>query len=185
MSKTFSSLIPSVIIAAAPVAIATLPTTVLAIQYLTVEQTLQIMFPGEKMEKSELTLSKEQIDQIETDANITVDEPSIELWRSTSGNVVFIDRVLGKHEYIQYAVGIKADGSVQQIEILEYLENYGGQIKDGWWRDQFKGKNPDSQLSLNSDIKNISGATISCRHVTEGVKRVLRTYEIALPKVPS
>jgi len=30
------------------------------------------------------------------------------------------------------------------------------------------------------DIKNISRATLSCRHVTETVKRLLATYEIAL-----
>jgi hypothetical protein len=35
-------------------------------------------------------------------------------------------------------------------------------------------------LKLDSDIKNISGATLSCRHITDGVKRLLSFYEIAL-----
>jgi Na+-transporting NADH:ubiquinone oxidoreductase subunit NqrC len=33
---------------------------------------------------------------------------------------------------------------------------------------------------LNEGITNISGATLSCRHVTEGVRRVLATYEVCL-----
>jgi len=35
-------------------------------------------------------------------------------------------------------------------------------------------------LELNKDIRNISGATLSCRHVTEGVQRLLKVYNAAL-----
>ena len=42
------------------------------------------------------------------------------------------------------------------------------------------GKNANSTLKLDDDIKNISGATLSCRHITDGVKRLLAFYEIAL-----
>jgi len=38
----------------------------------------------------------------------------------------------------------------------------------------------DRRLNSNGDIKKISGATLSCRHITDGVKRVLASYEIAL-----
>jgi Na+-translocating ferredoxin:NAD+ oxidoreductase RnfG subunit len=48
------------------------------------------------------------------------------------------------------------------------------------WRAQFVGKTSKSTLKLDSDIKNISGATLSCRHITDGVKRLLAFYEIAL-----
>jgi Na+-translocating ferredoxin:NAD+ oxidoreductase RnfG subunit len=37
-----------------------------------------------------------------------------------------------------------------------------------------------SLLKLNGDIKNISGATLSSKHVTDGVKRVLRMYQSSL-----
>ncbi len=35
-------------------------------------------------------------------------------------------------------------------------------------------------MKLDADIRNISGATLSCRHVTEGVHRLLMVYEKAL-----
>ena len=47
---------------------------------------------------------------------------------------------------------------------------------------QFVGKTSQSPLKLDRDIKNISGATLSCRHVTDGVKRLLAFYEIALKR---
>ena len=39
---------------------------------------------------------------------------------------------------------------------------------------------PAASLKLSDDIRNISGATLSCRHVTETVKRLLATYDVAL-----
>ena len=91
-----------------------------------------------------------------------------------------VDEVVGKHEFITYAVGLNTNGSVKQIEVMDYRETYGGQIRNEDWRAQFVGKTSQSPLKLDRDIKNISGATLSCRHITDGVKRVLAFYEIAL-----
>jgi Na+-translocating ferredoxin:NAD+ oxidoreductase RnfG subunit len=81
---------------------------------------------------------------------------------------------------ITYAVGINANGTVKQIEILQYNESYGYEVRNASWRAQFVGKNSASPLQLNGDIKNISGATLSSKHVTDGVKRVLRMFESSL-----
>jgi len=35
-------------------------------------------------------------------------------------------------------------------------------------------------VRLDADIHNISGATLSCRHVTDGVRRLLSLYAHAL-----
>jgi len=81
--------------------------------------------------------------------------------------------VLGKHELITYALALDARGRVRGVEILEYLEAHGGEILDPAWRAQFVGKSTADPLKLDRDIRNISGATLSCRHVTDGVKRLL------------
>jgi FMN-binding protein len=87
-----------------------------------------------------------------------------------------------EHEFITYAVGLNANGSVKQIEVMDYRETYGGEIRNENWRGQFVGKTSESPLKLDRDIKNISGATLSCRHITDGVKRLLAFYEIALKR---
>ncbi len=99
------------------------------------------------------------------------------LFRASSGGIVGIDRVLGKHEYIKYAVGITAGGTVKQIEILEYNESYGYEVREASWRSQFVGKSASSPLQLNVDIKNISGATLSCKHITDGVRRLVGQFQ--------
>jgi Na+-transporting NADH:ubiquinone oxidoreductase subunit NqrC len=63
---------------------------------------------------------------------------------------------------------------------MEYRESYGYEVRDAKWRAQFTGKTARAPLRLDQDIKNISGATLSSRHVTEGVRRVLAFYEAAL-----
>jgi hypothetical protein len=91
-----------------------------------------------------------------------------------------VDEVYGKHEYITYAVALEVDGRVRQIEILVYRESYGYEIRNSAWRAQFIGKKSGDPLRLDDDIKNISGATMSCRHISEGVRRLLATYDYAL-----
>jgi Na+-translocating ferredoxin:NAD+ oxidoreductase RnfG subunit len=81
---------------------------------------------------------------------------------------------------ITYAVGIAPNGSVQGIEILEYVESYGYEVAEDNWRKQFVGKTAEDPLKLKKDIQNISGATLSCKHLTDGVKRVMVMYDLAL-----
>jgi Na+-transporting NADH:ubiquinone oxidoreductase subunit NqrC len=92
----------------------------------------------------------------------------------------FVDQVVGKHEFITWALGVNADGSVKGVEILDYRETYGAEVRDPKWRAQFVGKAHGADLRLNRDIRNISGATLSCRHLTDGVKRLLATYAVAV-----
>jgi len=93
---------------------------------------------------------------------------------------LMVDQVIGKSELITYAVALDAGGGVKSIEILDYREAHGGEIRLAGWRKQFAGKTGADPLELNKDIKNISGATLSCRHVTEGVQRLLKVYNAAL-----
>jgi Na+-transporting NADH:ubiquinone oxidoreductase subunit NqrC len=69
---------------------------------------------------------------------------------------------------------------VRDVEILEYRETYGGEVRNAAWRQQFVGKRFGSGVQLGKDIKNISGATLSSRHVTDGVRRLLATWELLL-----
>jgi Na+-translocating ferredoxin:NAD+ oxidoreductase RnfG subunit len=88
--------------------------------------------------------------------------------------------VIGKHELITYAVGLYADGSVRQVEVMDYREAYGYEVRNPAWRRQFAGKRAGDPLSLDRDIKNITGATLSCRHITEGIRRLLALHQVVL-----
>jgi Na+-translocating ferredoxin:NAD+ oxidoreductase RnfG subunit len=149
--------------------------------YMTDEAAVRSIFPpssfGDKFERKEFTLTPDQIVSIEKLSGEKVHNSKLAAFVDASKNLVFIDQILGKHELITIAVGIAYDGSVRGIEILEYRETYGSQVRGAEWRKQFVGKNTSSDLKLGSDIKNISGATLSSSHITVGVKRLVRTYD--------
>jgi hypothetical protein len=99
------------------------------------------------------------------------------IWRAESGGRLvgffIFDRVIGKHLYIDYAVALDPGGRIREVEILQYRESYGGEIRSPSWLAQFVGKTSASPLQVGNDIRNISGATLSSYHVTEGVKRIM------------
>jgi Na+-translocating ferredoxin:NAD+ oxidoreductase RnfG subunit len=102
------------------------------------------------------------------------------IWKAEAGGRLagyfVFDRVIGKHLYIDYTVALTPGGAVHSIEILEYRESYGGEVRSASWLAQFVGKTAGSPLKINGDIRNISGATLSSTHITEGVKRILAAY---------
>lgn len=148
--------------------------------YLTLEQAQHAMFPDASMVPAPIALSDEQRRAIERRSGVNVRNREQKIWRVAGGGYFILDEVVGKHEFITYALGLNADGSVKGIEIMDYRETYGDQIRDAEWRRQFTGKTSVDPLKLDVDIRNISGATLSCRHVTDGVKRLLALYEIVL-----
>jgi Na+-translocating ferredoxin:NAD+ oxidoreductase RnfG subunit len=158
-----------------------------ATQYIAVEQAQKLMFgPGAQFVRRDLKLEKDTARDIEKASGVKVRLPDVPLWEVTENGkpagYFIVDEVVGKHEFITYAVALEADGKVRQIEILDYRETYGYQIRNPQWRAQFVGKTLADPVKLETDIQNISGATLSCRHVTEGVKRILATYERVLRK---
>ena len=93
---------------------------------------------------------------------------------------VFVDEVIGREDFITYAVGIRADGKLLPVRVLEYRESHGGEIRNPRWLAQFAGRSTTQQLRFGTDIKNIAGATLSSEHVTAGVRRILAIRQTRL-----
>jgi len=98
------------------------------------------------------------------------------IWRASQGGKtlgwVMLDRVIGKVDLIDYAAGFDAQGTALGMEVLAYRESHGAEIKQSAWRKQFVGKKGPGTMRFADDIRNISGATLSCQHVTEGMQRL-------------
>ena len=124
-----------------------------AVQYLTVEEAQKAAFPSVRF--TEVQAGR--------------------VWKASGGGVFVLDHVIGKHLYIDYAVALEG-GHVKRVDILAYRESYGGEVRSPSWLAQFVGKTAASPLKVGGDIRNISGATLSSLHVTEGVKRILGAY---------
>jgi Na+-translocating ferredoxin:NAD+ oxidoreductase RnfG subunit len=161
------------------------PAAARAERYLTIPEAQRLCFPqASQFDEKSFRLGRDQVERIEKKSKVKVRKASCRYWLAQRGTnllgVLLFDQVLGKHELIDYAVAVSPDGRILQVEILEYREHYGDQIRQSKWRDQFTGKTGSARFRLNDDVYNISGATISCRNVTDGINRVLATYELVV-----
>lgn len=163
-----------------PMAVLVAPQYVHASVYLDVEQAQQLMLPGARFVQVLAPLTDAQREQMRERSGVREPFKADRIWRASTGGWFIVDEVVGKHEMIKYAVALGVDGTVRAVEILEYRETYGFEVREAGWRRQFEGKTVASPLKLNQDIRNISGATLSCKHVTDGVKRLLVLHELAL-----
>ena len=148
--------------------------------YLSMEQAKQLIWPNQPFSPFPIELTEKQAELIEEVSDIRVRNLSINAWRNNGGDWYIVDQVIGKHENIDIAVGINNQGKVVGIEVLTYRESYGDQIMHPKWRAQFFGKDSSEHLKLDHQIKNISGATLSCRHVTDGINRLTQTWSLVL-----
>ena len=170
-------------IALAASAVALAPASAFAVDYLSAEQAARLMFPdADRFESRDIDLDAAQLQALAAQGV----QPRSAHWAvrtaqrgGTPLGFVVVDEVIGKFELITYAVGIGVDGAVKQVEVLSYRESHGHEIRLPAWRKQFIGKTSASPLKIGEDIANISGATLSCTHVTDGIKRIVAIVAFA------
>ena len=146
--------------------------------YLTEEQALKLLFPkSQQIRAEELRLTQEQKARIQDRIGWKFPEESFRAFKAeTNGKVdgyAVIQETIGKHRPITYMVGVTPEGRVSDIEILVYRESKGSEVRMKRFNSQYEGKTPLDPIRINKDIINITGATMSVRSVSAGVKRAL------------
>ena len=158
---------------------------VVATEYLSVEGAQKALFPqADRFSQLVLSLNAAQRAQVATLAGPQPPHRSLRAWKAMRGGelvgYVFVDEVIGREDFITYAAGIDAAGHLSALEVLAYRESHGGEIRSDAWRRQFAGRQRLGELRVQTDIKNIAGATLSCEHVTEGVRWLVALWQVAL-----
>ena len=169
-------LLPVAALVAAPVG---------ATEYLTVDQAQKALFPeADRFIATPVQLSAAQKALIEERSGLKQRWDKQEVWRAERGGKLLgwfiVDDVVGKHEFIHYAVALAPEGKVRGVEVMIYRETHGDQIRQAEWRKTLVGKTLADPFKLDKDVPNISGATLSCRNVMNGVKRLLVLQQVVL-----
>ncbi|MDD2893347.1 MAG: FMN-binding protein [Halothiobacillaceae bacterium] len=157
-----------------------------ATEYLSVEQAQKALFPeAERFVLAPVLLTEEQRDAITEKSGIKQRWEKQDVWRAEKGGQLLgwfiVDNVVGKHEFITYAAALLPEGKVRGVEIMIFKETHGDQVREASWRKTLEGKTLADPFKLDKDVPNISGATLSCRNVMSGVKRLLVLQQLALP----
>lgn len=165
---------------------ALLPVPIMAAaDYLSVDAAQKSIFPqADAFQEILLPQTREQLQALSARAGPQPPHGVIRVWSATRSGVplghVFVDEVIGRQSLITYALGIDVNGALLGLEIMAYRESHGGEIRNPAWRAQFAHRDALEQLRFRADIKNISGATLSSEHVTQGVRWLLALWQSAL-----
>jgi hypothetical protein len=158
---------------------------VVAADYLSIDAAQKAVYPeADAFHEVIVQQSAEQRQALLARAGPQPPHGMIRTWSATRNGAllghVFVDEVIGRQNLITYAVGVDPDGSLRNLEIMSYRESHGGEIRNAAWRGQFARRSDLGQLRFRTDIKNISGATLSSEHVTQGVRWLLALWQSAL-----
>lgn len=85
----------------------------------------------------------------------------------------YIDTVKGKWGPITYIIRISTTGKVQNLAVINLAEKRGKPVREKSFLKQFIGKFFPGRLQIGRDIDAVTGATISSRAITNGVRKVL------------
>ena len=167
-----------------PIILGALPASAWAVDYLSASEAEALMFAqADEFVTANLRFDSNQLQDVSKRAGIAARSEKWGVRVARHGGsplgFVVVDNVIGKFELITYAVAVGTDGAIRQIEILSYRESHGGEVRLPAWRKQFVGKTVAGPLHVGEDIANISGATLSCTHITDGVRRIVALLQVA------
>ncbi len=146
--------------------------------FMTEDDAVKIMLPkSQRVRKEVLRLSQDKKDVIEQRIGWKFPEETFEVYIGETGDKIdgyaMVHNTIGKHKHMTYMVGVDAKGVCSDVELLVFREAKGSEVGRKRFNVQYEGKTVLDPIRINKDIINISGATMSVRSISAGVKRVL------------
>lgn len=146
--------------------------------FMSEEDAVKIMLPKSQLVRKEvIRLTQEKKELIEQRIGWKFPEESFEVYLGHTGDKIdgyaMVHNTIGKHKHMTYMVGVDANGTCSDVELLVFREARGSEVRRKRFNSQYEGKTVLDPIRINKDIINISGATMSVRSISAGVKRVL------------
>jgi hypothetical protein len=154
--------------------------------YLTKAGALKLHFADtDSVERRTVYLTEQQVTAIQLKAKARIDSRVVTYYlgrlKGKATGYAFLDRQTVRTMPVVYMVVVNPDTTVRAVEILAFHEPEDYLPTDRWLA-QFEGTALHDELWLKRDIQNVVGATLSAQTLTQGVRRVLALFEVAVPK---
>lgn len=146
--------------------------------FMTEEAAVKIILEkSERIRKDVLQLTQDKKDLVEQRIGWKFPEQAFEVYIGETGEKIdgyaMVHNTIGKHKHMTYMVGVDTKGACSDVELLVFREARGSEVGRKRFNVQYEGKTVLDPIRINKDIINITGATMSVRSISAGVKRVL------------
>lgn len=147
-------------------------------EFMTEEDAVKTILPkSQRVRKEMIRLSQEKKDLIEQRIGWKFPEDAFEVYVGKTNDKIdgyaMIHNTIGKYKPMTYMVGVDPKGTCTDVELLVFRDAKGSEVGKKRFNSQYDGKTVGDPIRINKDIINISGATMSVRSMSAGVKRVL------------
>jgi Na+-translocating ferredoxin:NAD+ oxidoreductase RnfG subunit len=157
------------------VAALTLHATVL----ITVEEALELAFPGVETTRETVFLTDDQLRIAAAAAKLEIEGAMVTRFVARSDEKVVGFAYLDTHRVRTLpetlVVILDSGGKVLRVEVAAFREPLDYMPGDSWYR-QFEGEELDRDLALDRNIRPITGATLTARATTDAVRRSLAIH---------
>ena len=148
------------------------------------EEKISSIFPGDiDFEMSKVDIPNDIKSQIEVEVKQSFFADELYIWKITQDSDIkgyaVLDNVYGKSLPITFLVIFDKEFNILNTSIIKYREPYGGGVSSESWNNQFVGRDSDSSYKVGKDINGISGATISVKSVSTGIRKLA----LLMPKI--
>lgn len=157
--------------------------------FLTVEEALDLCFPKCVIERGTAFLDEDELERIEELAGSAPARAIVHPYRALDekgelvGTAWFeIHKVRSKKQTLMIAV--TPEGTIRRVEVLAFAEPLQ-YLPPAKWFGQLKGKALGPELSLDGEVRNLAGATLSARASVAAARRVLAIEKVLAEREPS
>ncbi|ULA63776.1 MAG: FMNbind domain-containing protein [Nitrospira sp.] len=147
-------------------------------EFMSEEEAVKTILPkSQRVRKELIRLTAEKKALIEERIGWKFPEESFDLYIGETGDKIdgyaMIHNTIGKYKHMTYMVGVDPKGVCTDVELLVFRDAKGSEVGKKRFNAQYDGRTVSDPIRINKDIINISGATMSVRSMSAGVKRVL------------
>ncbi|OGR89323.1 MAG: hypothetical protein A2992_02775 [Elusimicrobia bacterium RIFCSPLOWO2_01_FULL_59_12] len=154
--------------------------------FLSQEEALKKAFPDANVIKRKtLFLDDRQVEKIEAAARARMTSRVITYYQAWEGGRItgtaYFDTQIVRTMPMTFMALVKPDGTLGLVEILSFYEPQDYLPRPAWLR-VFAGKALDDKLRLRWEIPSVTGSSLTCQAMTDGVRRLLAVHRVAVKK---
>jgi len=151
--------------------------------YFTEDEALAKVFDkADAVEAETWTPTADERATIESRLGATLPEADFPIWRGRDGakdlGWALVLEEKGRFKPITFMIHVKPDRSIGYVLVMVYRESRGDGVKRQRFLKQFRGKDLDDHLRMNRDVIGLTGATLSSRALTYGVRKALVLVDV-------
>jgi len=149
--------------------------------FITLDEALKLAFPTCTIKRHTIYLSKDQMEQARKLAGVEIPSalvyPYVAMKDGEMMGIAYFDAHIVRTLPETIMITVDLEDRIQRIEVLDFNEP-SDYVPGTAWYQQFTGQRLDNDLAVKRNIHSIAGATLTARHTTDAVRRMMALHHV-------